>query len=36
MNWEIKIDTYTLLIQNIANKNLIYSTGNSIQCFVVT
>ena len=39
MNWEIGIDIYTLLIpciKEIANENLLYSTGNSIQCPVVT
>ena len=33
MNWEIGIDVYTLLcIKQIANENLLYSTGNSTQC----
>ena len=39
MNWEIKIDIYTLLIlciKYITNKNLLYSTGNSTWCSVVT
>ena len=32
INWEIGIDIYTLLyIKQITNKNLLYSTGNSIQ-----
>ena len=37
MNWEIRIDIYTLLcIKQITNENLLYSTGNSTQCSVVT
>ena len=39
MNWEIGIDIYTLLIlciKQITNENLLYSTGNSTQCSVVT
>ena len=38
MNWEIKIDIYTLLIlyiKQITNENLLYSSGNSTQCSVV-
>ena len=36
-NWEIEIDIYTLLyIKQITNKNLLYSTGNSIQYSVMT
>ena len=38
-NWEIEIDTYTLLIlciKYITNENLLYSTGNFTQCSVVT
>ena len=38
-NWEIGIDIYTLLIlcvKQITNENLLYSTGNSTQCSVVT
>ena len=32
INWEIRIDRYTLLnIKQITNKNLLYSTGNSTQ-----
>ena len=32
INWEIGIDTYTLLyIKYITNKNLPHSTGNSTQ-----
>ena len=39
MNWEIRIDIYTLLIlyiKEITNENLLYSTRNSTQCPVVT
>ena len=39
MNWETGIDIYTLLIlciKYITNENLLYSTGNSTQCSVVT
>ena len=37
MNWEIGIDIYTLLcIKWVANENLLYSTGNSTQCSMVT
>ena len=37
MNWEIGIDIYTLLcIKQITNENLLYRTGNSTQCSVVT
>ena len=37
MNWETGIDIYTLpCIKEIADKNLLYSTGNSTQCSVVT
>ena len=33
MNWEIGIDIYTLLcIKQITNKDLLYSTGNSVLC----
>ena len=33
MNWETGIDIYTLLyIKYITNKNLLYSTGNSVFC----
>ena len=29
------MDIYTLLyLERIANKNLLYSTGNSAQCYV--
>ena len=37
MNWEIGIYIYTLVcIKQITNENLLYSTGNSTQCSVVT
>ena len=37
INWEIKIDIFTLLcIKEISNENLPYGTGKSIQCSVVT
>ena len=37
MNWEIGIDTYTLLYsKQITNKDLLYSTGNSTQYSVMT
>ena len=35
INWEIKIDTYPLLYIK-DNKNLLYSTGNSVQDSAVT
>ena len=36
INWEIGIDTYTLLyIQQITQKDLLYSTGNSTQYSVM-
>ena len=36
INWEIGIDIYTLLyIKQITNKDLLYSTGNSIQYSVM-
>ena len=32
MNWEIRIDIYTLpFIKEITNKDLLYTTGNSTQ-----
>ena len=32
MNWEIRIDIYTLLfIKEITNKDQLYTTGNSTQ-----
>ena len=39
LNWEIGTDIYTLLIlciKSITNESLLYSTGNSTQCSVVT
>ena len=39
MNWEIGIDTYTLLIlciKQITNENLLHSSGTPTQCSVVT
>ena len=37
INWEIEIDTYTLLqTKQITNKDLLYGRGNSIQCSMVT
>ena len=36
INWEIGIDTYTLLyIKQIANTDLLYSTGDSSQYSVM-
>ena len=36
-NWGIGSDIYTILrIKQITNENLLYSTGNSTQCSVVT
>ena len=39
VNWEIRVDIYTLLIQcikQITSENLLYSMGNTIQCSLVT
>ena len=39
MNWEIDTDIYILLIlciKQVTNENLLYSSGNSIQCSVMT
>ena len=39
MNWETGVNIYkllTLYIKKITNKTLLYSTGNSTQCSVVT
>ena len=34
-SWEFGIDMYTLLyLKRITNKDLLYSTGNSAQCYV--
>ena len=33
VDWEFRIDIYTLVhIKQVTNKNLLYSTGNSILC----
>ena len=37
INWEIRIDTYTLLfIKQIISKNLLFGIGNLTQCSVMT
>ena len=37
INWKFGIDIYTLLyIKQITNKDLLYSTGNSTQYFIIT
>ena len=37
MNWEIETDTLLcIFIKQTTNKNLLYSTGNSMQCSLVT
>ena len=37
MNWETGVDIYTLQCKKqVTNGNLLYSTGNSTQCSVVT
>ena len=37
MVWEFGVDTYTMLyLKWIANKDLLYSTLNSAQCYVVS
>ena len=36
MNWEIGIDTYTLLcMEEITSESLLYSAGNFTRCSVV-
>ena len=36
MNWEIRFDINTVpCVQQIANGNLLYSTGSSAQCSVI-
>ena len=36
MNWKTGIDKCTLLyIEQIADKDLLYSTGNSVRCSVM-
>ena len=32
MNWETETDIYTLLVEQITNENLQYSTQTSTQC----
>lgn len=35
INWEIRIDMYTLLsVKQITKKDLLYSTGNSVMTYV--
>ena len=36
MNWKTGIDISVYPYKSITNKNLLYNTGNSIQCSVVT
>ena len=37
INWEIGIDIYALLyIKQVSNKNLLYTTGNSIHYSAMT
>ena len=37
MNWEIRIDVHVLpCVKQIASGNLLYSTGSSVQCSVMT
>ena len=37
MNWEVRIDIYTLpCVKSIVSGNLLYSTGSSTQCSVMT
>ena len=37
IDWEVGIDTYTLLyFKKITNKDLLYSTGNSAQYSIIT
>ena len=36
-NWEVEIDIHTFIyIKQITNEKLLYTTGNSTQCSVVT
>ena len=36
ISWKLRIDIYTLLyIKQITNKDLLYSTGNSAQYFIM-
>ena len=36
VNEETGIDTYTLYVKQMINKDLLYGTGNSTQYFVMT
>ena len=39
VNWEMKIDVYTLLtprVKQTTNEDLLYGPGNTTQCSVVT
>ena len=37
MNWEIRIDIYTLpCVKSLASGNMLYSTGSSAWCSVMT
>ena len=37
INWEIRLDIYTLLcVKRIASGKLLWSTGSSAQCSVMT
>ena len=37
MNWEIRIDIYTLShVKEIASENLLHSRGSSVWCSVMT
>ena len=37
INWEIRTDVYTLpCVKQIASRKVLYSTGSSVQCSVMT
>ena len=37
MNWEVKIDIYTVLcVRQTASRKLLYSTGSSAWCSVMS
>ena len=37
IDWEFGMDRYTqLYLEWITNKDLLYSTGNSAQCYIIT
>ena len=37
MNWDIRIDIYTpLCVKSIASEKLLYCTGSSARCLVMT